>query len=123
MVIWYPHFINSAHPRVDPAQEFARIRHSINLLETYVYPSARPPTVTARRQSELVVPNISPTKREPLEPDGIDNVPGMLASVGAGGLYAGPTSAALHLLVASFLLVGLPPAVLIHHTGWLPSRF
>ncbi|KAG7445961.1 uncharacterized protein BT62DRAFT_932306 [Guyanagaster necrorhizus] len=85
--------------RVDPAQEFARVRHSLNLLESYVFPTSRPPTVTPRRHGEPS--NFMPKKELP-DPDvgeGSSNTaPGMLASSGQGGLYAGPTSAATHLL-------------------------
>ncbi|KAK0453175.1 fungal-specific transcription factor domain-containing protein [Armillaria borealis] len=85
--------------RVDPAQEFARVRHSLNLLESYVFPTSRPPTVTPRRQGE---PSNFVPKKELPDPDmaegSANNAPGMLASSGQGGLYAGPTSAATHLL-------------------------
>ncbi|KAJ7087254.1 fungal-specific transcription factor domain-containing protein [Mycena belliarum] len=90
------------HQRIDPAQEIARLRHSISLLEAYVFPAQRnyPP---ARRGSETtpVVP-----KKEAVDPDISEKLhpptaPGMLGSQGQGGLYAGPTSAATHLLPQS----------------------
>ncbi|KAK0467906.1 fungal-specific transcription factor domain-containing protein [Desarmillaria tabescens] len=88
--------------RVDPAQEFARVRHSLNLLESYVFPTSRPPAVTPRRQGE---PSNFVPKKELLDPDvgdgSANNAPGMLASSGQGGLYAGPTSAATHLLAGA----------------------
>ncbi|KIY71772.1 hypothetical protein CYLTODRAFT_418491 [Cylindrobasidium torrendii FP15055 ss-10] len=96
--------VHPTHPRVDPAQEFARIRQSINLLETYVYPTSRPPPTSTPRRIPDTAPLLPyhhpPPKREPTDANGIDSIPGMLASVGHGGLYAGPTSTALHLLGA-----------------------
>ncbi|KAJ7162629.1 fungal-specific transcription factor domain-containing protein [Mycena crocata] len=89
------------HQRIDPAQEIARLRHSISLLEAYVFPSQRP-YAGARRGSEAsaVVP-----KKEAIDPDISEKlhppaVPGMLGSQSQGGLYAGPTSAATHLLLS-----------------------
>ncbi|ESK93582.1 nucleus protein [Moniliophthora roreri MCA 2997] len=93
------------YTRIDPAQEIARMRHSINLLEAYVLPHTRsaqlihhPPPRPARTNE---VNNFTP-KKEPFDPDVNDkqtnDAPGMLGSQTQGGLYAGPTSAALHLL-------------------------
>ncbi|KAJ7499349.1 fungal-specific transcription factor domain-containing protein [Mycena latifolia] len=90
------------HQRIDPAQEIARLRHSISLLEAYVFPSQRSYPAAARRGSEAtpVVP-----KKETIDPDISEKLhpptaPGMLGSQGQGGLYAGPTSAATHLLLS-----------------------
>ncbi|PPQ79557.1 hypothetical protein CVT25_003439 [Psilocybe cyanescens] len=85
--------------RIDPAQEIARLRHSISLLEAYVFPNQRS-AVPQRRPSDaqaLVVP-----KKETIESDVAEKgsaAPGMLGSQVQGGLYAGPTSAATHLLM------------------------
>lgn len=93
-----------SYSRVDPAQEIARLRHSISLLESYIFPTHRTPP-QQRRQSDasnLVL------KKELLDPDVTDKhpVPGILGNQGQGlsqGLYAGPTSAATHLLVPFFI--------------------
>ncbi|KAJ6567296.1 fungal-specific transcription factor domain-containing protein [Mycena vulgaris] len=87
------------HQRIDPAQEIARLRHSISLLEAYVFPNQRSYTA-ARRGSEAtaVVPKkeaIDLDISEKLQPP---TAPGMLGSQGQGGLYAGSTSVAIHLL-------------------------
>ncbi|KAF5393578.1 hypothetical protein D9757_000398 [Collybiopsis confluens] len=95
------------HARIDPTAEIARLRHSITLLETYIFPHNRssnvqgPPTSTHRRPSESIVP-----KKEPVEADvnsatsqnAASTAPGILGSKVQGGLFAGPTSVALHLL-------------------------
>ncbi|KAF9076624.1 fungal-specific transcription factor domain-containing protein [Rhodocollybia butyracea] len=93
------------YARIDPAAEIARLRHSITMLESYVFPHQRGSAALAapsnRRPSESIVP-----KKEPVDPDvnekasnsGATTAPGMLGSRGQGGLYAGPTSTALHLL-------------------------
>ena len=92
-----------SYTRIDPAQEFSRLRHSISLLEAYVFPSQRN-SVPLRRSSDasaFLVP-----KQEALDPDINDKgstAPGMLGSQVQGGLYAGPTSAATHLLMVSSL--------------------
>lgn len=89
-----------SYPRIDPAQEIARLRHSINQLEAYVFPtrSYQP----QRRPSEAtLVP-----KQEPIDPEITEktSAPGMLDRQAQGGLYTGPTSAALHLLPVRFSL-------------------
>ncbi|KAJ7781666.1 fungal-specific transcription factor domain-containing protein [Mycena metata] len=88
------------HQRIDPAQEIARLRHSISLLEAYVFPTQRPYTVPRRNEPSPIVP-----KKEVIDPDISEKLhpptaPGMLGSQIQGGLYAGPTSAALHLMQA-----------------------
>jgi hypothetical protein len=99
---------NSSHnlfsfARIDPAQEIARLRHSISLLEAYVFPNQRN-NVPLRRSSDataFLVP-----KQEAVDHDINDKgsaAPGMLGSQVQGGLYAGPTSAATHLLMVSNL--------------------
>lgn len=90
-------FPTCSYTRIDPAQEIARLRHSINQLEAYVFPSriAQP----QRRPSEASI-NMIP-KKEPMDLDMTEKspmAPGMLDRQGQGGLYSGPTSAALHLL-------------------------
>lgn len=85
--------------RIDPAQEIARLRHSITLLEAYVFPTHRSQSTVQRRTNDsnaLITP-----KKENVEPsaEGKGAAPGMLGSQVQGGLYAGPTSAATHLLI------------------------
>ncbi|THU83923.1 hypothetical protein K435DRAFT_688579 [Dendrothele bispora CBS 962.96] len=89
--------------RIDPAAEFSRLRHSINLLEAHVFPNQRHPVASQHRRaseaSNTVVPKKEPVDTDVNErPNGNPNVPGMLGTPNQGGLYAGPTSAALHLL-------------------------
>ncbi|KAH9482451.1 Fusarisetin A cluster transcription factor fsa6 [Psilocybe cubensis] len=87
------------YTRIDPAQEIARLRHSISLLEAYVFPNQRS-NAPQRRPSDahaLVVP-----KKETVEADVTEksaSAIGMLGSQVQGGLYAGPTSAATHLIM------------------------
>ncbi|KAJ3734506.1 fungal-specific transcription factor domain-containing protein [Lentinula guzmanii] len=93
------------YARIDPAAEIARLRHSITMLESYVFPHQRAAAThtpaSTHRRSDNIVP-----KKEPVDPDvndkssqsGATMAPGMLGSKVQGGLYAGPTSAALHLL-------------------------
>ena len=105
----------TSYARVDPAQEIARIRQSVSLIESYIFPDQRTPTAP-RRASDAAL--ITP-KKEPVEPDVSDKnaaAPGMLGSQQQGGLYAGPTSAATHLLMVS--MVG---ASMVKH--FLPSPF
>ncbi|KAJ3549525.1 hypothetical protein NMY22_g841 [Coprinellus aureogranulatus] len=88
-----------SYTRIDPAQEIARLRHSISLLEAYVFPAHRNQSPAQRRTSDstaLITP-----KKENVDPgsDGKGAAPGMLGSQVQGGLYAGPTSAATHLLI------------------------
>ena len=103
-----PHSLSKSYSRVDPAQEIARLRHSICLLESHIFPAHRPPP-QQRRQTEAsdLVP-----KKEIIDPDIVKHqVPGILGNPGHGlsqGLYAGPTSAATHLLVVFFFPVFLP---------------
>ncbi|KAG6919321.1 hypothetical protein DXG01_007454 [Tephrocybe rancida] len=85
--------------RVDPAQEINRLRHSISLLEAYIFPAQRNHTAPHRRASDAssLVP-----KKETIDADVLEKTvpaPGMLGTQGQGGLYAGPTSAATHLLM------------------------
>lgn len=96
-------YLHASHSRVDPAQEISRLRHSINLLEAHIFPNQRSHlSETARRPSDAsnsIVP-----KKEALDPDVADKAtaaPGMLGGQSQGGLYAGPTSAATHLLLVS----------------------
>ncbi|KAJ7873396.1 hypothetical protein B0H14DRAFT_2720565 [Mycena olivaceomarginata] len=64
------------HQRIDPAQEIARLRHSISLLEAYVFPTQR--SYSAVRRGSEVAPVIPKKEMQ-------------------GGTYAGPTSVATHL--------------------------
>ncbi|TFK74442.1 hypothetical protein BDN72DRAFT_53904 [Pluteus cervinus] len=87
------------YSRVDPAQEIARLRHSISLLETYIFPHQRSHLPAARRGSEAS--NVIP-KKELVDPDVSEKsivAPGLLGSQTQGGLYSGPTSTATHLLI------------------------
>lgn len=89
--------------RIDPAQEIARLRHSISLLEAYVFPNQRN-AIPQRRASDaatFIVP-----KKEFIEADVNEKgaaAPGVLGSHVQGGLYAGSTSVATHLMVHHFL--------------------
>ncbi|RDB20541.1 putative transcriptional regulatory protein C1F7.11c [Hypsizygus marmoreus] len=87
------------HARIDPAQEIIRLRHSISLLEAYIFPATRNHIPPPRRPSDAssLIP-----KKEAIDPDVSDKTsaaPGMLGTQTQGGLYAGPTSAATHLLM------------------------
>ena len=116
----------TSYARIDPAQEIARIRQSVSLIESYIFPHQRNVTAT-RRTSDAAL--ITP-KKEPVEPDVSDKnatAPGMLGTQQQGGLYAGPTSAATHLLMVNlggasqvkqlhpYSLVSFADAML-HHT-------
>ncbi|KAG6813444.1 hypothetical protein H0H92_010778 [Tricholoma furcatifolium] len=84
--------------RIDPAQEINRLRHSISLLESYIFPAQRNHATIHRRPSNAS--NLIP-KKEIIDSEGLDKTvpaPGMLGNQGQG-LYAGPTSAATHLLM------------------------
>lgn len=100
-LFYFTHSANStSYARIDPAQEISRIRQSISLLESFIYPHQRS-VATPRRSSDAAL--ITP-KKEPVEPDVSDKspaAPGMLGTQQQGGLYAGPTSAATHLLMVS----------------------
>ncbi|KNZ75688.1 hypothetical protein J132_02318 [Termitomyces sp. J132] len=85
------------YSRIDPAQEINRIRHSLSLIESYIFPPSRNHTTSHRRPSEA-----SKLKIEVVEPDIMEKAlqaPGMLGSQGTGGLYTGPTSTTTHLLM------------------------
>ncbi|KAJ8523439.1 hypothetical protein ONZ45_g86 [Pleurotus djamor] len=93
------------HARIDPAQEIARLRHSIALLEAHIFPAHRNQLPNPRRQStshpEANGASIIP-KKEAIDidvggdKDGPGTEPGTLGSQGQG-LYAGATSAAMYL--------------------------
>ncbi|KAE9395647.1 hypothetical protein BT96DRAFT_922689 [Gymnopus androsaceus JB14] len=79
------------YARIDPAAEIARLRHSITMLESYVFPHQRNAASHVPSSSNL-------NDAEKSSNSGATAAPGMLGSKVQGGLYAGPTSAALHLL-------------------------
>ncbi|CAK5275812.1 unnamed protein product [Mycena citricolor] len=89
--------------RVDPAQEFARLRQSISLLEAYVFPSR--PYANNRRPPES--PGSVVLKKEPVDMDMSERAtptsvtPGMLGSREKGGLYTGVTATTSHLLLSN----------------------
>ncbi|KAF9452002.1 hypothetical protein P691DRAFT_722737 [Macrolepiota fuliginosa MF-IS2] len=83
------------YTRIDPAQELSRIRHSLSLVEAYIYPNHR--ASLPRRPPDAVVA-ITP-KKEAIDPDVKASSPGVMGTQTAGGFYAGPTSAATHLLM------------------------
>ncbi|KAI0751252.1 hypothetical protein C8Q80DRAFT_561406 [Daedaleopsis nitida] len=108
---------------VDPAAEFSRIRQSLALLESHVYqqPVPRQPSTpyspeALRRPSfsshALSYDSHAPSRASP-DPEGsmldkeqsedvvMTSTPGMLGQQASGGLYAGPTSAASHLINTS----------------------
>jgi hypothetical protein len=82
---------------LDPAQEIARIRHSLSLIESHLFPYQRNPSTSNLRNSNEAQ---SFPKREMADLEVVekDSAPGMLGRQGHGGLYAGPTSAATHLV-------------------------
>lgn len=97
----------TSYTRVDPAQEIARLRHSISLLESHLFPNQRNNvSVPQRRASDaaFIVPKKELIDQDVGEKNGA--APGMLGSQVQGGLYAGPTSAAMHLLIVSNPLFG-----------------
>ena len=100
------HSISSKYSinRIDPSQEIARLRYSITLLEAHIFPGQRNQIARSagRTDSSVIVP-----KKEAIDADVLDKstAPGMLASQVQGGLYAGPTSAATHLIMVSSLQV------------------
>ncbi|KAF5387736.1 hypothetical protein D9615_000063 [Tricholomella constricta] len=86
------------HHRIDPAQEINRLRHSISLLEAYIFPAQRNHVPPHRRPSDAssFIP-----KKEVIDHDVNDKAtaaPGMLGTQGQG-LYTGPTSAKTHLMM------------------------
>jgi hypothetical protein len=99
---------------VDPTTEISRIRHSLFLLESHLLSRTASNTPTQEAASTNVqavpIPQLPPT---PIDPAVKDNIPGTYGRHGHRGYYAGPTSAASHLLMVrenlSFLLpdVGL----------------
>ncbi|KAF8076015.1 fungal-specific transcription factor domain-containing protein [Lyophyllum atratum] len=89
----------NGYSRIDPAQEINRLRHSISLLEAYIFPAQRNHVPPHRRPSDAssLIP-----KKEMIDPEVGEKpptAPGMLGTQGQGGLYAGPTSAATHLML------------------------
>ncbi|KAI0637714.1 hypothetical protein C8Q77DRAFT_385100 [Trametes polyzona] len=103
---------------LDPALEFTRIRQSLALLESHIYqqPVPRPalhgyatePLRRASLQSPHALydrqsPEIDgiPPAKEKTEDVDMTSTPGMLGRQASGGLYAGPTSAASHLISVS----------------------
>ncbi|TBU50505.1 hypothetical protein BD309DRAFT_945127 [Dichomitus squalens] len=107
---------------LDAAAEFARIRHSLNLLEQHVsthtpgrptlngytserrpslpphYPSPYDPVSTSRLSPDPEGPSHDKEKSEDVD---MASAPGMLGQLASGGLFAGATSAASHLINAS----------------------
>ncbi|KAH9853869.1 hypothetical protein C2E23DRAFT_727985 [Lenzites betulinus] len=100
---------------LDPGLEFTRIRQSLALLESHVYqqPVPRPAlqgySAEASRRGYLGSPhNLYPSQspdidsasqvKEKTEDVDMTSTPGMLGRQASGGLYAGPTSAASHLI-------------------------
>ncbi|KAG7096594.1 hypothetical protein E1B28_004013 [Marasmius oreades] len=93
--------------RVDPAAEFARLRHSLNLLESYIYPNNKnslqslPHSTPNRHRQSTIDSGFLAPKKEPVDLDMNDKsniTPGMLGPQTQGGLYAGPTSVPSHFM-------------------------
>jgi hypothetical protein len=108
----FSHNLTQFCSRIDPAQEIARLRHSISLLEAYVFPSQRSQPPPHRRQSDAssLIP-----KKEIIDPDVTDKpsaAPGMLGSQGQGGLYTGATSTTTHLLMVITFVSAFPDCML-----------
>lgn len=94
-----PPSFSRRYTRIDPAQELSRIRHSLSLVEAYIYPHHR--ASLPRRTTEAA--NTITPKKEATDTDVKASSPGIVGTQTAGGFYAGPTSAATHLLmVCSF---------------------
>ena len=93
-------FSNLSYTRIDPAQEFGRLRHSISLLEAYIFPQHRNNPALHKRPSEAPT-HVTP-KKEAVEINAIDKhqaAPGLLGhQVQGGPYYAGATSAVTHLI-------------------------
>ncbi|EIW62139.1 uncharacterized protein TRAVEDRAFT_163947 [Trametes versicolor FP-101664 SS1] len=116
-----PGFRGAVDPQrapLDPAVEFSRIRQSLALLESHVYqqPVPRPAlhgyVPEPLRRSSLHSPHSlydrqspdidgTPPVKEKTEDVDMTSTPGMLGRQASGGLYAGPTSAASHLISVS----------------------
>lgn len=82
------------YTRIDPAQELSRIRHSLSLVEAYIYPHHRASLSHSRRAADAAS-TITP-KKEIVENDVKPSPPGVVGTQTSGGFYAGPTSAATH---------------------------
>lgn len=82
----------SRYTRIDPAQELSRIRHSLSLVEAYIYPHHR--ASLPRRVADTAHAIIP--KKELVDPDVKAPSPGIVGTQTAGGFFAGPTSAATH---------------------------
>jgi len=114
------------YSRIDPAQEFARLRHSISLLESHIFSNHRSHVLPSTRRSDII------PKKEIIDADipgkpattntttntttTTTTAPGMLASQVQGGLYAGPTSAATHLIIVSWQFGLSSPSLIRTHT-------
>ncbi|KAM6495681.1 Fungal specific transcription factor domain containing protein [Amanita muscaria] len=89
------------YTRIDPAQEIGRLRHSVSLLEAYIFPHHRNNPALHKRSNDVSA-HVTP-KKEVVEVNGIDKnqaAPYILGHQVLGGLYAGPTSAATHLITS-----------------------
>lgn len=87
------------YTRIDPAQELSRIRHSLSLVEAYIYPHHR--ASLPRRTTD--VPSVITPKKELLEIDPKASSQGVVGTQTSGGFFAGPTSAVTHFLLVYFL--------------------
>lgn len=83
------------YTRIDPAQELSRIRHSLSLVEAYIYPHHR--ASLPRRTTD--VPSVITPKKELLEIDPKASSQGVVGTQTSGGFFAGPTSAVTHFLL------------------------
>ncbi|KZP13066.1 hypothetical protein FIBSPDRAFT_140494 [Athelia psychrophila] len=79
---------------VDPAQEIARLRHSINLLEAHIFPTHHRHISPSSNSGH---PNLFPQFEDSEDP-GVNNSSSAILASHSGGFYAGPTSAATHLM-------------------------
>ena len=87
---------------VDPSTEIARIRHSLSLLEGHILLRGASGTPT-QESSPSYLPTFVPTPSPSTTIDSSvkENIPGTYGRHGHRGYYAGPTSAASHLLMVS----------------------
>ena len=86
---------------VDPTAEIARIRHSLSLLETHVLFRGTSTTPTQEPSSSNALAGPVPPPSTPTDPSARENIPGIYGRHGHRGYYAGPTSAASHILMVS----------------------
>lgn len=94
---------------VDPAQEIARLRHSINLLEAHIFPTHHRHISPSSNSGH---PNLFPQFEDSEDP-GVNNSSSAILASHSGGFYAGPTSAATHLMVSISQMLSQRPWLMV----------